>query len=225
DSGAAPVMNRVLQLTLANAPSAFASLSGNALTDLGHISQKLTGRLMDSLTNRLSGGFEGSRSFEYFPAELGLDALPTSDGGFLRESSLTRGLWVRNFNQQGGIRSDGNGAASNWLGGGTAVGFDLPLSVSTVIGASYLNSVDRVQLDSGRSGVARISTPQFVTYISHASAGDSFVGWQLRGLVGYSRPTISSSRAIVLGSDTTVATSTHSAQEVSAGGEADLSQN
>jgi uncharacterized protein with beta-barrel porin domain len=134
-------------------------------------------------------------------------------------------LWVRNFNQQGAIQSNGNGAASNWVGGGTAVGFDLPLSANTVVGASYLNSLDRVQLDSGRTGVARISTPQFVSYISHSSAGDSFLGWQLRGLAGYSRPTISSSRAVVIGNDTTVANSTHSAEEVSAGGEADVSQN
>jgi autotransporter-associated beta strand protein len=225
DAGAAPVVDRVLMLSAKNAPSAFASISGNALANLGHISQKLTGRLMDSLANRLGDAGDGSDPFEYAPAELGLDALPTSDGGFLRESSLTRGLWVRNFNQQGGIKSDGNGAASDWLGGGTALGFDLPLSSQTVVGASYLNSLDRVQLDSGRTGVARISTPQFVAYMSHASGGDSFLGWQVRGLAGYSHPTISSSRAVVIGNDTTVATSTHSAQEISAAGEADLSQN
>jgi len=174
----------------------------------------------------MSGGIiEGGNSLDYSPAELGLDALPTSDGGFLRESALTRGLWVRNFNQQGEIKSNGNGAASDWLGGGTALGFDLPLSGRTVVGASYLNSLDRVQLDSGKTGSARISTPQFVTYVSHASGNDSLLGWQLRGLAGYSRPTISSSRAVVIGNNTTVATSSHSAQEISAAGEADLSQN
>jgi fibronectin-binding autotransporter adhesin len=220
DSGAAPVVNSVLRTTVKNAPAAFASLSGNGLADLGHISQKLTGRLMDSLTNRLSGGRRSSDPYDYVPAELGMDALPTSDGGFLQESSLTHGLWLRNFNQRGGLKGGGNGPDSDWIGGGTAVGFDMPVSANTVVGASYLNSLDRVQLDGARTGAARISTPQFVTYASYSAGG----AWQLRGLVGYSHPTISSSRAVIIGSDTTVANSSHGAQEISAGGEADLSQ-
>jgi outer membrane autotransporter protein len=81
------------------------------------------------------------------------------------------------------------------------------------------------QLDEGRAGYARIKSPALATYASYSSAGNGRTGWQLRGLLGYAQPTISSARNVTVGNDTSVANSRHIGREVSMAGEAEVSQN
>jgi outer membrane autotransporter protein len=105
------------------------------------------------------------------------------------------------------------------------VGIDAPITSRLLVGASFLYGRNVVDLDNGHAGAARIKSPLAAAYGSYSSAGNNRTGWQLRGLVGYAMPTISSDRYVTLGDDTSIASSKHGGREWSAAGEAEVSRN
>ena len=131
---------------------------------------------------------------------------------------------MRSFGVNGEHDSDGNAAGAQWRGGGTAVGFDAPVSASTVVGTGFVYARNEVEMDGGNGGVARIKSPQFFAYTGYSSDGDSGTQWQLRSLVGVSKPTFSSDRRIFVGRGSWVARSSHEGQEYSAAGEGEMSR-
>jgi outer membrane autotransporter protein len=216
--------NQILNLNATDARSAFAQVAGDGLIEFGRISGLQTSRFMDSLANRLGGGVPGGGSYG-IAQDLDLQPMPYGDAEFFQSASLTRGMWMRSFGLKGSMDGDGNAIGSDWRGSGTAVGVDAPISSRLLLGASFLYGRDVVDLQDGRAGAARIKAPQAAAYGSYSSAGDNRTGWQVRGLVGYAQPTISSDRYVTIGEHTSVASSKHDGREWSASGQAEISQN
>jgi outer membrane autotransporter protein len=183
-----------------------------------------TTRFMDSLASRLGGiprggSFGGDARLD--PVQLrAIEAERLEDG-----TSRSRGMWMRSFGLQGELPGNGNTGAANWRGSGTVVGFDAPVDEHVSFGTSFFYGNNLAQLDEGHGGWARIKSPAVATYASYSGARDTNTGWQLRGLVGYAQPTISSSRYLTVGNATSVANGVHDARELSVGGEAEVSRN
>jgi autotransporter-associated beta strand protein len=206
DSGATSLMNRVLNLNAADARSAFSQLSGYGLTEYGRVAQVQTTQVMETLSARVGGGaFRGY--------EKAADPL----------SSVARGMWMQSFGINGQQGGNSNAAGAEWRGGGTAVGFDAPVTGNLVVGTGFVYSRNEVELDGGHGGVARVASPQLFTYAGYSGDGAAGTQWQVRGLAGYSNPTFTSDRRMSFGGGSWVAHSTHDGREYSAAGEAELS--
>jgi outer membrane autotransporter protein len=137
--------------------------------------------------------------------------------------NVDRGLWMRSYGLRGVAPGNDNVAAADWGGGGTVLGFDTPVSANTVVGASVVYGSDVVNLD--RDGVpssARIKVPEVATYGSYSWDTAPTTGWQVRGLVAYGAPTISSVRLVTLGGDASLASETHRSQMLSGAAETEV---
>jgi len=224
DKGVHSLIVSLLNLNVANARNAFSNIAGDGLATYGRISQMQSGRFMDALSSRMGGGIPGGGSFG-IARDLDIQEMPLRDSTFFQSVANTRGMWMRSFGLQGSMSSDGNSMGSKWRGSGSALGFDAPIGDNVLVGTAFLYGRDGVQLNEGAGGSARIKLPQLVTYGSYSFAGDALRGWQVRGMVSYGQPTISSERWVAVGPETSIATSQHTGREWSAEGAAEFSRN
>jgi outer membrane autotransporter protein len=224
DAGSASVVDSVLQLNVQNAANAFASIAGDSLTGLGRIAQLQATQFLDSLSTRLGSGVPGGGGFG-MTNDLSQHQHSDDDASTVEGVNADRGMWMRSYGLRGATPGNDNVAAANWGGGGTVVGFDTPVSANSVVGASFDYGSDAVNLDRG--GVpssARIRAPQVATYGSYSWNTAPTTGWQVRGLVAYGAPSISSVRLVTLGGNASLASETHGSQMLSGGTEAEVTE-
>jgi outer membrane autotransporter protein len=224
DTSITRLVNKILNLNATDARTAFANIGGDGLVQFGRISHMQTSRFMEALATRLAGGIPGGGSFGV-DRTVDTAQLTASEASWFQTNTTDRGLWMRSFGMKGDMPGNADAVGADWRSGGTAIGFDAPVTSNLAVGTSFMYGNNVAQLNEGRGGNARIKSPALATYASYSSAGDATTGWQLRGLVGYAQPTISSARNVTIGDDTSVASSKHIGREVSLAGEAEVSRN
>jgi outer membrane autotransporter protein len=128
------------------------------------------------------------------------------------------GFWARqliadNYGSQPGSGADGYSSR----GVHTAFGFDAVVSSRTTFGVSTVYTRDEMQLDQGRTQPSSVRTPHLMAYASHTR--DSM---QLRGVIGCGDHAYESQRTVVVGSTSSVLSSSHHATECSAYAQAEF---
>ena len=121
-----------------------------------------------------------------------------------------RGLWGQALGSGGRIAGDGNGSGSSYRAGGFMGGYDHALSDKWLVG--LVGGYTRTTWDASNNGAApangRIETPQGGVYARYSSGP-----WMVSAAGTYADLKFDSSRTVTIGALTSVASSSHRADE------------
>ena len=222
DTSATQVLDWVTQMTASQARNSFAQLAGSDLTQLAHVSQVNTSRMMDMLGGRLSAAANRETALEApdFKANEA-DLYAQSRGMAFSAGAPQGGLWVRGLGTRGSEISrtatgaDGVPAAVDWSGDGLAMGFDRWLTGNALVGAVASFTSSQADLNSTRTAQGSVRTPQMTVY-----GGLTQGGLQLQAMLGYAHDFYDSERRLTIGTGTSRTTAVHGANELSGYAEA-----